>query len=149
MGEVVVVERCLTPNGEIQLQRRGINYEIISNGTFLMATYNGESEKLLVKSALEASKDPRKVLIGGLGVGFSLAEALCDPRIEHATVIEIEMKIIEWNRSYLAKFTDQAIDHPKTIMVHADLVLWIFERDIERDIENRFDVICLDIDNGP
>jgi hypothetical protein len=42
-----VIERALTENGEIQLQKRGSDYEIIFNGTFLMATYNGDSERLL------------------------------------------------------------------------------------------------------
>lgn len=76
-----IIERASTPRGEIQLQRRGEFYEIISNGTFLMATYNGESERLLVRRALEQAKAPGKVLIGGLGVGFSLQEALSDPRV--------------------------------------------------------------------
>lgn len=52
-----VVERCDTPRGEIQLQRRGCEYELISNGTFLMATYNGESEKgLSVRPSMPAPK---------------------------------------------------------------------------------------------
>lgn len=71
-----VVERVSTKQGEIQLQKRGHDYEITFNGTFLMATYNGDSEKLLVRCAIEAADSPKKMLIGGLGVGFSLGEAL-------------------------------------------------------------------------
>ncbi|WP_270406799.1 spermidine synthase [Paenibacillus timonensis] len=140
---VEIIERAETTRGEIQLQRRGDAYEIISNVTFLMATYNGESERLLVRRALELVPSPDKVLIGGLGVGFSLQEALRDPRVREATVVEIEAKVIEWNRSELAPVNDHALGHAKTRLIHADLVAWIHET------AETFDLICLDIDNGP
>ncbi|MGG6311117.1 spermine/spermidine synthase [Paenibacillus macerans] len=138
-----IMERAVTPRGEIQLQRRGEYYEIISNGTFLMATYNGESERLLVRRALQQVPEPDQVLIGGLGVGFSLQEALRDPRVREVTVVEIEAKVIEWNRSFLAPVSDHALAHGKTRLIHADLVAWL------RETEETFDLICLDIDNGP
>jgi spermidine synthase len=139
-----IIERCRTPRGEIQLQRRGSDYEIISNGTFLMATYNGESERLLVKAAIDACENTNcSVLIGGLGVGYSLAEALSHTRTQQVTVIEIEEKIIEWNRSYLTRFSCNAMDNKKTAIIHVDLIQWISQT------QDTFDVICLDIDNGP
>jgi len=64
-----VIERCNSSCGELQLQRRGKDYEIISNGVFLMATYNGESERLLVRMPLAILDKPIEILIGGLGVG--------------------------------------------------------------------------------
>ncbi|HYG57121.1 MAG TPA: spermine/spermidine synthase [Symbiobacteriaceae bacterium] len=141
--EPIVIERHSTPRGDLQLQRRGENYEIISNGVFLMATYNGESERLLVTAALEAAATPRRVLVGGLGVGFSLAAALADPRVEHVTVVEIEEPLIDWNRRFLAPFSGNALSDPRTRVVHGDLLEWITAT------EERFDAICLDIDNGP
>lgn len=138
-----IIERAVTPRGEIQLQRRGDQFEVISNGTFLMATYNGESERLLVRRALELVPSPDKVLIGGLGVGFSLQEALLDPRVQEATVVEIEAKVIEWNRSVMAHVNGHALEHARTRLVHADLVSWI------RETAESVDIICLDIDNGP
>lgn len=140
---VEVIERAATERGEIQLQRRGKHFEIISNGTFLMATYNGESERLLVRSALQHVDSPKEVLIGGLGVGFSLEEALKDPRVNRVTVVEIEQKVIDWNSGALAHVSGNALAHPSTKLVHADLVAWIF------DTDQTFDLICLDIDNGP
>jgi spermidine synthase len=138
-----VLERVTTPRGELQLQRRGDHFEIISNGVFLMATYNGESERLLVTAALDAAASPSRVLIGGLGVGFSLAAALADPRVKQATVVEIEAPLIGWNTQYLTAFNRNALADPRTRVINADLVAWIATTD------ERFDAICLDIDNGP
>jgi len=140
---VTVIERATTENGEIQLQRRGSDYEIIFNGTFLMATYNGESEKLLVSQAIEAVKSPRTVLIAGLGVGFSLGEALGYSMLEKITVVEIEEKIIEWNRTHLAEFSNHGLLDPRVEVVQADFIAWM------SDCRRKYDVICLDIDNGP
>lgn len=108
-----------------------------------MATYNGESERLLVTAALDAATAPRRVLIGGLGVGFSLAAALADPRVEQATVVEIEEPLIGWNRRYLTAFNRNALADARTRVIHADLVAWV------RQADEQFDAICLDIDNGP
>jgi spermidine synthase len=138
-----VIERALTENGEIQLQKRGSDYEIIFNGTFLMATYNGDSERLLVRLAIEAADSPKTVLIAGLGVGFSLAEAQNHKMIEKITVVEIEQKIIEWNRTYLSAFSEGALTQQKVDVVNADFIQWM------KNTEQKYDVICLDIDNGP
>lgn len=138
-----VLARVTTSRGDLQLQRRGEHYEVISNGIFLMATYNGESERRLVTAAISAAAAPRRVLIGGLGVGFSLAAALADPRPEQVTVVEIEERLIAWNRNHLAPFSGNALADPRTRLVHADLVRWLHETD------EQFDAICLDIDNGP
>ena len=138
-----IIERSHTDRGDIQLQKREDHFEIIYNGTFLMATYNGESERTLVSSALETCKHPRKVLIGGLGVGFSLEEALSDSRVEQVDVVEIEEAIIRWNRKQLAPYSGYALDDPRTNVIHADLVKWM------NGTDDTYDAICLDIDNGP
>lgn len=140
---VQVIERTQTARGELQLQRRGIDYEIISNGTFLMATYNGKSERLLVNAALEEIPSAKRVVIGGLGVGFSLAEALGYETIEEVTVVEIERKVIEWNQTHLASFSAYGLDDPRTRIIHADLLEWMSKE------KGMYDAICLDIDNGP
>ena len=138
-----VIERCQTPRGELQLQRRGDHYEIISNGAFLMATYNAASARHLVTAALAAALQPRRVLIAGLGVGISLGAALADPRVARAYVVEIEERVIAWNRRELALFSGHALDDPRTSVVHADILDWLPQGSDE------FDVICLDVDNGP
>ena len=103
-----VIERTLTKNGEIQLQKRGRDYEIIFNGTFLMATYNGGVGKATGKICYRVKPIGKRILIGGLGVGFSLCEALKYDFIEKVIVVEIEPKIIEWYNTYFSSFMGNA-----------------------------------------
>ncbi|NIK12110.1 spermine/spermidine synthase [Alkalibacillus almallahensis] len=143
MTTLNIIERLKTDRGDLQLQQRGEHYEIISNGTFLMATYNGESERELVRSALAELSGDKRVLIGGLGVGFSLQEALKDDAVCEVKVVEIEDAIIKWNHETLAPITNHAIEDKRTTIIHADLTEWIYRT------TDRFNAICLDIDNGP
>jgi len=127
--------------GELVL-RRGDDghFEIISNGTFLMDTRDGRSERLLVDAALAACPAPApRLLIGGLGVGFSLAAAVRHPHVAAVTVVEIEPAVIAWH----ARFLSPTPDDPRITVVNADLVCWLGAA------PERFDVLCLDVDNGP
>ncbi len=138
-----LVERVQGRLGELALRAAGGHCEIIANGVFLMDTRNGASERLIVRLALGDRPGPMSLLIGGLGVGFSLAEALACERVARATVVEIEPKIIEWGRSLLAPFSGNALADPRAEIVNADFLTWL-----ERT-EETFDAIALDIDNGP
>ena len=138
------VDRRDGPHGELVLRRAGEHYEIISNGTFLMDTRNGESERLLVRAALDRSAEPgARVLIGGLGVGFSLRCALDHPATGSVTVVELLRAIVEWHRGPLAAFSGHALDDPRTTVDNRDLLDWL------TDSTDGYDAICLDIDNGP
>ncbi|GHC48140.1 spermidine synthase [Streptomyces cinnamoneus] len=145
--EPVVVERRDGPYGEVVLRRRGPHHEIIANGCFLMDTADGRSERLLVDAALAALPRDRPapaVLIGGLGVGFSLARAAAQPRWGRITVVEREGAVIDWHRTGpLAPLSRDALADPRTEIVHADLVEHV------RTAGRRYDALCLDIDNGP
>src|SRR5947209_8649608 len=96
-----VVERVDTDRGELVLRSCGEHFDVISNGVFLMDTRDGRSERLLVRAALDAVAMPRSVLIGGVGVGFSLLEALTDHRVTRVDVVEIEPAILDWHRTHL------------------------------------------------
>ncbi len=120
-----IVERAPGRQGELALRAVGDHYEIISNGVFLMDTRNGESERLLVRLALRGGADRWRLLIGGLGVGFSLAEALRSDRLERVTVVEIEPKIVEWNRTCLAPYSGDALSDPRVRLVVEDVVAWL------------------------
>jgi spermidine synthase len=140
---VEVYERRAGENGELVLRGDGRHFEIISNGVFLMDTRAGESERLLVRAPLERLARPADVLIGGLGVGFTLAEALRCPYARSVTVIEREPAVIGWHESHLRPFSGGALSDPRVRVEHADLAAWL------RAGTAAFDVVCLDIDNGP
>ena len=141
--EQPVDRRVRTPRGELVLRLRDGHYEIVSNGVFLMDTRAGESERLLVRAALEDLPEHARLLIGGLGVGFSLAEAVRSARLSEIVVVEIEPAIVAWHRTVLRPYSAGAPDDPRVRVVTADLLHWLART------HERFDAICLDIDNGP
>ncbi|MFF8597508.1 spermidine synthase [Streptomyces sp. NPDC015232] len=153
MTSPVTLDRREGPYGEVVLRRRdaedgSTHYEIIANGTFLMDTSDGRSERLLVDAAMDALPERRRpgasVLIGGLGVGFSLAHAAADPRWGRIAVAEREEAIIDWHRQGpLAGVSGAALADPRTVILHTDLVEYV------RTSPDTYDALCLDIDNGP
>ncbi|WP_432094770.1 spermidine synthase [Streptomyces sp. bgisy100] len=146
----VTVDRREGPYGEVVLRRRGGHFEIIANGCFLMDTSDGRSERLLIDAALTALPDGRPsptVLIGGLGVGFSLVRAAEEPRWGRIRVVEREPAVIDWHRAGpLARISAPALADPRTEILRADLVGHVRGTDGPAD---RYDALCLDIDNGP
>ncbi|GAA2908912.1 MULTISPECIES: spermidine synthase [Streptomyces] len=141
-----VLDRREGPHGEVVLRRRGDRLEIIANGCFLMDTSDGRSERRLVDAALDAldGRARPEVLIGGLGVGFSLAHAAADPRWGGIAVVERERAIVEWHLGGpLSAFSAEALADPRAKIVEADLVTYVNET------SDTFDALCLDIDNGP
>jgi spermidine synthase len=138
-----VLERVAGRLGELVLRGHGRDFEIISNGVFLMDTRDGTSERLLVQVALREARGRARLLIGGLGVGLSLAEALASDLVERVTVVEIEPAIIEWNRTHLAAWSGGALADPRVEVVCSDLVDWL------RSTGETFEGICVDVDNGP
>ncbi|MER6422127.1 spermidine synthase [Streptomyces sp. NPDC001137] len=142
----VVLDRREGPYGEVVLRRHGELLQIIANGCFLMDTSDGRSERLLVDAALDAlgPRGAPDVLIGGLGVGFSLAHAAADPRWGAITVVERERAIIDWHlNGPLAALSARAVADPRTRIVEADLIEYVHETSAT------YDALCLDIDNGP
>jgi len=118
------------------LRRDGEHFEVISNGLFLMDTRDGRSERLLVTASLDAHPGPRSLLIGGLGVGFSLEAAVSDERLEQITVVEIEPTLLRW---YDEQLGGAAHRDPRVTVVIDDI----------SQHDGSYDVICLDVDNGP
>lgn len=150
--EPVILDRRDGPHGEVVLRRHGDLLQIIANGTFLMDTSDGRSERLLVRAALDELRTARphpptapRLLIGGLGVGFSLAEAAADPAWGRITVVEREAAVVDWHREGgpLSGISGAALRDARTEIVQADL------NERLASAEAQFDALCLDIDNGP
>ncbi|MFF8677033.1 spermidine synthase [Streptomyces sp. NPDC015237] len=144
-----VLDRREGPYGEVVLRRHGALLQIIANGCFLMDTSDGRSERRLVDAAADAlagsgGRTAPHLLIGGLGVGFSLAHAAADPRWGRIAVVEREPAVIDWHRSGpLSALSAPALADPRTKIVEADLVTYVNET------SDTYDALCLDIDNGP
>lgn len=151
---IEVIERCAGREGELQLQRRGSEYEIIYNGIFLMATYNGASEKAAVRDALKiiskSDPGPLQVLIGGLGVGYSLQEALAWEEVTSATVVEIEPVIIRWNREILEVVNGSVLTDRRVLLKECDLRDFLEQqaRMAAGEPNRRYHLIMIDTDNG-
>lgn len=139
-----VVERVAGYCGELVLARRGAHHEIVANGVFLMDTRGGASERLLVTAAAERMPPPGRILIAGLGVGFSLAAALAHPAVGEVHVVEREPAVLRWNLGPLALVHGDALRDRRTHRHEADVVTWLAEA-----ASASFDAICLDVDNGP
>ncbi|WJV46228.1 spermidine synthase [Streptomyces flavofungini] len=149
----VVLDRHEGPNGEVVLRRHGDLLQIIANGMFLMDTSDGRSERLLVDAALDAldGRPQPSVLIGGLGVGFSLAHAAANPRWGRIAVVEREQAIIDWHLDGpLSELSHKALADPRTEILHTDLIAYVTGSFAGANTPaDTYDALCLDIDNGP
>jgi spermidine synthase len=118
----------------------------LSGGLELMNTRKHGSEDAL--AALPCKKlrhpDSARVLVGGLGMGFTLAAALgaVGPSAQ-VTVAELIPEVVEWNRGPLGDRSGRPLDDPRT-QVHVGDVA-----DLLREKHDCYDVIALDVDNGP
>ncbi|RJK98311.1 spermidine synthase [Vallicoccus soli] len=102
---------------------------------------DGRSERLLARAPLDLVARPAHVLIGGLGVGTTLREALSHPRAARVTVVEVEPAVVRWNRELLGGAG--ALDDPRTVLVVGDLLEHLATTGAT------YDAVCLDVDNGP
>jgi spermidine synthase len=135
-----VLARVAGVCGELVLRRVGPHHEIIANGVFLMDTRNGESERLMVRAAADRMPPGERLLVGGLGVGFSLREALAHPSVGEVVVVEREAAVVAWNEEYLGN--GAVLADPRVRVVRDDLISWL-------PGAGEFGALCLDIDNGP
>ncbi|MGI5131968.1 spermidine synthase [Pseudonocardia sp. CA-107938] len=138
------IERVQGVNGELVLRSRGTDHEIVANGVFLMDTSDGRSERLLVTAATERIPARGRMLLGGLGVGFSLAAALAEPRVREVHVVEVEPAVVRWNRGPLAARHGDALTDPR-VQVHVADVADVLAGAAAAE----YDAVCLDVDNGP
>lgn len=138
---------CRTPNGTVlALYRHDGAYLIRADGVELMSTRRHLSEDRLAEVACGPLRDSpgARVLIGGLGLGFTLRAALRELRDDAEVVVaEFMAEVIEWNANPTYSLSAEAMSNPRTRIVHDDIV------NVLRDNPGAFDAIMLDTDNGP
>jgi spermidine synthase len=133
----------ITSTGDWQLQSRGSHYEIICNGVFLMASYNRESDRDLARLALaRVEGDALRVLVGGLGIGFTTQVVLEDARVKRLDIVEVEPVVTSWHRTYFAPLSGWPLDDARTHLIEQDL----YDLPLA---PHSFDAMLLDTDNGP
>lgn len=134
-----------TPEGQrLTLHRRDGGYFIFLEGEELMATRAPGSERALAELGCKElpSKNPR-VLIGGLGLGFTLKAALSElPPGAKVVVAELLGSVIEWNRTHLADLQGDALEDRRVEIREGDAWELIAEG-------APWDAVLLDVDNGP
>src|SRR5919106_1272482 len=118
-------------SGEVVLRRRAAEnapeperetvYELIVNGVFLMDTADVSTERLLADAVLDRHEAPRRVLVGGLGLGVTLRALLADVRVEHIDVVEIEPVLVDWLRTGLVPGVEVVLADPRVQVVVADI----------------------------
>ncbi len=139
------IDRTLAPDGkELVLARRGTEWQVRAAGLVLMVSHEHGSEEVMSDYALARVKAPRDVLVGGLGLGFSLRATL-DKVGPHArvTIAELVPQLVEWNRTHAGHIAGHPLDDPRTVLRVGD----VYDRIVEAP--GGFDAILLDVDNGP
>ncbi len=118
----------------------------ISGGHELMSTRKHGSEDALGSLPCNWLKNPgaARVLIGGLGMGFTLASVLAAVGSKaEVTVAELIPEVVDWNRGPLGERSGNPLDDPRTKVYVGDVAKLL------RQSSACFDVIALDVDNGP
>lgn len=133
--------------GHLELHRGKDDYFIhTSRGAELMNSRKHASESALGTMVCEGlqSRPNARVLIGGLGMGFTLATALeaLGPDAE-VTVAELLPDVVEWNRGELGDCAGRPLEDPRAQVYEGDVA------DLLRDHTAHWDGIALDVDNGP
>ena len=150
--EYVEVARAESGRGEVVLRERHDPedpravpvLELRVNGVFVMDTHETSTERQLAAAALAQVERPLSVIIGGLGLGFTLHEVLADHAVERVVVVEIEDALVRWMR-------DGTIPHGPALL--ADERLHVVVADIRTAMKeatpSAYDLVLLDVDNGP
>ena len=142
-----LIGRALVPGGgELRLMQRGTEFSIMLGTIQLMSSHRTGSEEALATFSCDRIRDHKRphILIGGLGMGFTLRAALTVVRPDaRITVAELVPAVVAWARGPLAGIFKAALKDPR---------LDIYEGDVGRLIGSSrltYDAILLDVDNGP
>lgn len=135
------------PDGaRLELLRRGGEYLIRAGGYDLMSSEDASSSRALAElgCAHLSGAAQGRVLVGGLGMGFTARAALAATgRGVRVDVAELVPAVVDWNRAALAALADHPLDDPRTELLPGDVA------DIIEAARARYDAVLLDVDNGP
>lgn len=133
-------------SGELRLKQRGSEFSIMLGSNELMnSRLSGSEEALATLSRDKIAGRPRpNMLIGGLGMGFTLRAALSAlPADASVTVAELVPAVVQWARGPMSAVFQGCLDDPRVAIHQGDVGVLI------RQSKAKFDAILLDVDNGP
>jgi spermidine synthase len=139
-------ETCTPEGSDMRLTRRDGEFVILVNGKTLMSSRMHGSEEALAMLALRRvrSMEAPRVLVGGLGMGYTLRETLDRlPAAARVTVAELVPAVVEWNRGPLGQLAGYPLKDRRVRVEVGDVGFTL------RANPGRFDAILLDVDNGP
>jgi spermidine synthase len=139
--------QTLSPDGTVvKLIRRSDEYIILADGAILMSSRMHGSEEALATFACQRVRtlEQPSVLIGGLGMGFTLRATL-DLLPPDATVVVTELvpAVVEWNRGPLGPLAGHPLKDKRVRVETGDVAVTLSSR------LGQFDAVLLDVDNGP
>ncbi len=142
------LDSATVPGGreELRLKRRGAEFSIMLGANELMNSRLSGSEEALAGLSCARIRGRRKprILIGGLGMGFTLRAALRDlPPDAEVTVAELVPAVVAWARGPMAELFAGSLDDPRVKIREADVA------DLIAAGKHAHDAILLDVDNGP
>ena len=138
--------RTLDNKSELTLSQRDTEYSIRVNGLELMNSRMFGSETRLAELSCREIADRQHacVLIGGLGMGYTLSAALRSLHADaNVLLAELVPSVVEWNQDVLGSLTDDPLEDSR-VTVRIDDVVHVITSSV-----STFDAILLDVDNGP
>lgn len=141
----IKVDEAQTADGtRLTLSRRGTEWEVCFDGLVLMSSRAHGSEDELARLAFARVSHARTVLVGGLGLGFTLRATL-DLLGPHGRVVLAEQSaaVVEWNRVHVGHLAGRPLEDPRVSVRVGDV------RERIREARAAYDLILLDVDNGP
>jgi len=144
----VQLDSAKTPDGgqELRLKRRGSEFSIMLGTNELMNSRLSGSEEALAKLSCQriAGHQQPRILIGGLGMGFTLRAALAELGNDAGIVVaELVPAVVAWARGAMAEVFGDCLDDPRVTVQETDVGQLI------RSEPAAWDAILLDVDNGP
>ncbi len=145
MKATTTLATAVVDGSQLVLQEHDGQYFLTIDGVTLMSTIASYSEQEMANLGCGASAKSERVLIGGLGFGFTLKRVLdLVSETSLVTVAELLPHIIDWNRELLQGVNGKLVDDKRVTIVQRDVLDVIKSCDKER-----FDAILLDVDNSP
>jgi spermidine synthase len=139
------VARTRGPDGlELVLRRRGDECLVCVGGRDLMSSHDEDSSRALATLGCEGLRNDARVLVGGLGLGYTLAAAL--ERLSPHAIVEVSELVpgvVEWSRRYVGHLAGNPLDDPRTVLHVEDVGITL------RRARSIYDAVLLDVDNGP